>query len=115
MDQQIIEQIAGLLRLPICTGHSMVAGLDLQVVHAARTLGHPFLDQWRGREHELAADAGAGARQAYQDAVARGELPPLPVWASEAVDLINDLPPAAGLVGALAAQAEQALARAIGR
>ena len=78
--------------------------------YPARTLGHPFVDQWRGREDELAADPGA--RQAYRDGVARGELPPLPVWASEAIDLISDLPSAAGLVAALAAQAEQALARA---
>jgi hypothetical protein len=33
-------------------------------------------------------------------------------WASEAIDLINDLPSAAELVGILAAQAENALARA---
>ena len=78
--------------------------------YPARTLGHPFLDQWRGREDELAADADA--KQAYQDGVARGDLLPLPVWASEAIDLINDLPPAVELVGALAAQAEDALARA---
>jgi nitronate monooxygenase len=44
--------------------------------------------------------------------VARGDLPPLPVWASEAVDLITDVPSAAELVGVLAAQAEDALARA---
>ena len=78
--------------------------------YPARTLGHPFLDQWRGREHELAADPVA--RQAYQDGVARGELPPLPVWASEAIDLISGLASAADLVSALAAQAEEALARA---
>jgi nitronate monooxygenase len=78
--------------------------------YTARTLGHPYLDQWRGREAELAADSQA--RQAYQDDVARGDLPPLPVWAGEAVDLIDDLPSAADLVGALAAQAEDALARA---
>jgi len=78
--------------------------------YPGRTLGHPFLDQWRGREDELAADADA--RRAYQDGVARGDLPPVPVWASEAIDLINDLPSAADLVGALAAQAEDALARA---
>ena len=78
--------------------------------YTARALGHPFLDQWRGREAELAADPQA--KQAYQDGMAQGELPPLPVWASEAIDLINDLPSAADLVGALAAQAEDALARA---
>jgi nitronate monooxygenase len=44
--------------------------------------------------------------------VKRGDLTPLPVWASEAIDLVNDLPPAAELVGTLAAQAENALARA---
>src|ERR1022692_1330853 len=79
--------------------------------YPGRTLSHPFLDEWRGREDELAADPDA--RRAYQDGVARGDLPPIPVWASEAIDLINDLPPAADLVGALAAQAEDALARAI--
>jgi len=78
--------------------------------YPARTLGHPFLDRWRGREAELAADPGA--RQAYQDGVAQGDLPPQPVWASEAIDLIDDLPSAFDLVGILAAQAEDALARA---
>ncbi|HEX6933755.1 MAG TPA: nitronate monooxygenase [Streptosporangiaceae bacterium] len=78
--------------------------------YTGRTLGHPFLDQWRGREHELAADDQA--RRAYRDGVASGHLPPLPVWASEAVDLITDLPSAADLVAALAAQAAEALTRA---
>ena len=78
--------------------------------YSGRTLGHPFLDQWRGREAELAADADA--QRAYRDGVARGDLPPLPVWASEAIDLISDLPSAADLAGVLAAQAGDALARA---
>jgi nitronate monooxygenase len=78
--------------------------------YPGRSLGHPFLDEWRGREAELAADPGA--RQAYQDGIARGDLPPEPVWAGEAIDLITDLPSAADLVGTLAAQAEAALARA---
>ena len=80
--------------------------------YPARTLGHPFLDHWRGRDEELAADVGA--LRAYQDGVQRGELPPTPVWASAAIDLITDLVPAADLVGALAAQAEESLARASG-
>jgi nitronate monooxygenase len=78
--------------------------------YTGRTLGHPFLEQWRGREDELAADPDA--RQAYQDGVARGDLPPMPVWAGEAIDLIDDLPSAAELVTTLAGQAEDALARA---
>jgi nitronate monooxygenase len=78
--------------------------------YTARTLGHPFLDAWRGRDDELAASAEA--KQAYRDGVARGDLPQQPVWASQAIDLITDLPPAADLVETLAAQAEDALARA---
>jgi nitronate monooxygenase len=37
--------------------------------YTGRTLGHPLLDQWRGREAELAADSEARdqARQAYRD------------------------------------------------
>ncbi len=78
--------------------------------YTARTLGHPFLDAWRGREAELAADPDAG--RDYQLALSRGEIPALPIWAGEAVDLIDDLPSAADLVNTLATQAEDALARA---
>lgn len=82
--------------------------------YTARTLGHPYLERWRGREAELAADA-AQARLAYQADVARGDVPPLPVWASEAVDLVTDLPRAADLVADLAAEARRSLDRAGGR
>jgi len=78
--------------------------------YTARTLGHPYLNRWRGREAELAANPEA--RQEYRDDVARGAIPALPVWAGEAVDLITDVPSAADLVATLAAQAEDALARA---
>jgi nitronate monooxygenase len=76
--------------------------------YTGRTLPHPFLDQWRDREDELAGDAEA--RQAYRDGVASGELLPQPAWAGEAVDLISDLPPAAEVVATLVREAEQALA-----
>jgi nitronate monooxygenase len=88
----------------------IVRGSRWPAKYTARTLAHPFLDEWRGREDELVADPDA--RQAYQDAVARGDIPALPQWAGEGVDLIDDLPSAADLVGALAARAEEALARA---
>jgi nitronate monooxygenase len=78
--------------------------------YTARTLGHPYLDRWRGRESELVGDSQA--KRAYQDDVARGAIPPQPVWAGEAIDLITDLPSAADLVIRLASQAEDALARA---
>jgi len=78
--------------------------------YTARTLGHPHLDRWRGREAEVAGDAQA--KQDYQNDVARGAIPALPVWAGEAIDLITDLASAADLVATLATEAEDALARA---
>jgi nitronate monooxygenase len=91
----------------------IVRGSRWPVRYTARTLAHPFLDEWRGREDELAASADA--KQAYRDAVAAAEVPAQPRWAGEGVDLIDDLPSAADLVGALAVQAEEALTRAGGR
>jgi nitronate monooxygenase len=90
----------------------IVSGSRWPREYTGRTLPHPFLDQWRGREDELAGDAGA--RQAYRDGVARGDLLPLPAWAGESVDLISDLPPAADLVAALIREAEQAVAAVTG-
>jgi nitronate monooxygenase len=82
--------------------------------YTGRTLGHPFLDRWRDAEAELAADPD-DVRRAYREAIARDEIPAEPVWASQAIGLIRDLPPAAELVGVLAAQAEEALGRALAR
>ena len=56
-----------------------------------------------------------GGGQDYQHDIARGAIPPQPVWAGEAIDLITDLPSAVDLVTTLVAQAENALARAGGR
>jgi nitronate monooxygenase len=88
----------------------IVRGSPWPSTYTARTLGHPFLDQWRGRESELATDPQA--RHAYQAAVALGKVPALPVWAGEGIDLITDQPSATDLVATLAAQAEAALLRA---
>ncbi len=84
-------------------------GSDWPASYTARTLGHPYLDRWRGRETEL-----AGAATEYHEDVRRGVIPSLPIWAGEGVDLITDRPSAADLVPALAAAAEEALARASG-
>jgi nitronate monooxygenase len=80
--------------------------------YTARTLHHPFHDAWRDREDEL--DASAEAKAGYRRGVASGELP-RPVWASQAIDLITGLRPAADVVDAIASQAQDALARALGR
>jgi nitronate monooxygenase len=78
--------------------------------YSARTLRNDFLDHWRGREEELEADEEAKA--AYVAAAANGDMSVLPVWASEAIDLITTLSPAADLVTRLSFEAEEALLRA---
>jgi nitronate monooxygenase len=88
-------------------------GSDWPREYTGRTLAHPFLDQWRDREDELAASPAA--RSDYEDGVTAGAFPPQPVWAGQAVDLITDLPSAAEVVAWLSAGAEDALARALGR
>ncbi len=80
--------------------------------YPGRTLRHPFVDQWRGREEQLAADEDAIAT--FRDAIASGDLPPV-VWASQAIDLITGLSSAADVVGAMATQAETALRNAAPR
>ncbi len=77
--------------------------------YPARTLRHPYNAQWLGREAQL--DADDAAKLAYWQAIEAAELPPLPIWASEAVGLITDIKPAADIVEGMAAEAEETLAR----
>jgi len=72
-----------------------------------RTLRNAFLDHWRGREEEL--EANEFAKADYRAAATGGDLSVMPVWASEAIDLITDVPSARDLVGILVREAEQAL------
>jgi nitronate monooxygenase len=80
--------------------------------YTARVLPNAFLEQWRGREDELAADEEA--RRTYRDAADRGDMDAVPVWAGEALDLVTGIEPAADLVARLVAGAGTALARAAG-
>lgn len=84
-------------------------GVPWPARYPARALRHPFVERWQGREAELAADDDA--KRAYRQGVESGELPRDPVWASEAIDLITELRPAAELVSDLAAEAAATLAR----
>ena len=88
----------------------MVRGSRWPSQYTGRTLAHPHLDRWRGREGELVGNAEA--RKDYYADVDRGVIPPLPVWAGEAIDLITDVPSATELVSTMAAQAAAALASA---
>jgi len=85
-------------------------GVPWPARYPGRALRNAFLDQWRGREDELAADQAA--RDAYDAAYARGEESVTPVWASEAIDLITEVVSAADLVGVITREAQAALARA---
>ncbi|MGH9170206.1 MAG: NAD(P)H-dependent flavin oxidoreductase [Acidimicrobiales bacterium] len=78
--------------------------------YPGRTLSNAFIDEWRGREEELARDERAKAR--FREGAIANDVSIAPVWASEAIDLIADLVPASELVGRLAAAAETALGRA---
>jgi nitronate monooxygenase len=78
--------------------------------YPARTMRNAFLDRWRGREAELEADEEAQA--SFRADADRGDMGVVPVWASEAIDLITDVPSAATLVQILTDEAERALARA---
>ncbi|GHH73199.1 2-nitropropane dioxygenase [Streptomyces sulfonofaciens] len=79
--------------------------------YTARTLRNDFLVRWHGREAELGADAAA--LEQYRAAVARGDTAAVPVWAGEAVDLINGVDSAADIVAEVSAQAARALASAV--
>jgi nitronate monooxygenase len=78
--------------------------------YLARTLRNEYLERWRGREEELERDAAAKAE--WEAGAAAGDLSVIPVWASEAIDLITSIAPAADLVAELGRDAEAALARA---
>ncbi|HEX3334783.1 MAG TPA: nitronate monooxygenase [Acidimicrobiales bacterium] len=78
--------------------------------YLARTLRNEFLERWRGREEELEWNEAAKAE--YEAGAAVGDLSVIPVWASEAIDLINRISPAAEVVCELGRDAEAALSGA---
>jgi nitronate monooxygenase len=75
--------------------------------YPARTLRNEFLDEWRGREEELSQNESVMSD--YRERQAKDDMSVVPIWASEAIDLIRDLVPATDLVGVLADEAEAAL------
>ena len=76
--------------------------------YTGRALHNTFLERWNGREEDLAAALDAEI-PAFQTAVREGDVDTAMVWASEAVDLISDLAPAAELVASIGAEAEARL------
>jgi nitronate monooxygenase len=75
--------------------------------YTGRSLRNPFLDKWWDKEDDLTADQETLA--SYRATTSGGDPSLLPVWASEAVDLIHDVPPAGEIVRQLAGGAEEVL------
>jgi nitronate monooxygenase len=78
--------------------------------YPARTLRNPFLEEWLHKEDEL---SGAGdVLASYREALGRRDVSVEPIWASEAIDLVNDVPPAGDVVALLAKEAENVIKQA---
>lgn len=75
--------------------------------YTLRALRNPWIDTWRDREGDFAADGAA--RAAFTEALMHGDRSVVPVAAGEAVDLIHDVPSAGDVVTTLVSQAEAAL------
>jgi nitronate monooxygenase len=84
-------------------------GVAWPVRYTGRTIRNEFLDQWRGREVELTADAAARAE--YLRAEQSGDMRVVPVWAGEAIDLITESLSATEVVRTMVSDAEEALRR----
>jgi nitronate monooxygenase len=78
--------------------------------YPARTLRNKVTDEWEGRE----AHIDDATKAAYREGVHHNDLDYLPIWAGEALDVITGQDSAAVLVGRIARDAEQAIARAGG-
>lgn len=81
--------------------------------YTARMLRNPFFDRWQDREDDLRADTAA--QDVYLDAARRDDPAAIPVWASEGVDLIIAIEPAADVLTRIADEADTALTRAARR
>ncbi|AGB21718.1 2-nitropropane dioxygenase-like enzyme [Mycobacterium sp. JS623] len=78
--------------------------------YPARTLRNRFTHAWDGKESELESDESALAE--FRAAADRGDRDYLPIWAGEAVDLVNELDSASALVARIAQQAEDVITAA---
>lgn len=89
----------------------IAANADWPARYTARTLRNRFTDRWQGRESTLESDEAALAE--YRAAADRGDRDYLPIWAGEAVDLINEVDSASVAVAQITAQAERTITAAL--
>jgi len=84
-------------------------GYDWPAGFTGRALRNRFVEDWHGREADLARDRAAVG--AYREAAARGDFETALVWAGEAVDLIDGVAAAGDVVREIGEGAEQVLRR----
>jgi nitronate monooxygenase len=89
-----------------------VRELDWPARFTGRALANQLSESWHGREAELRARITED-RERYQAAAAGGDVSTAVVWASEAIDLVCDLPPAGEIVERMIREAGLALEGAL--
>jgi nitronate monooxygenase len=94
------------------TVFDLVRGLDWPPAFTGRALANQLSDAWHGREANLQGQL-ASERERYASAAQVGDVARAVVWASEAIDLIRDLPPAAAIVERMVSEASAALERGL--
>lgn len=94
------------------TVFDLVRGLDWPAAFTGRALANRLSDAWHGREAELQRQLAA-EQERYATAAEVGDISRAVVWASEAVDLIHDQPPAADIVERMVSEAGAALERGL--
>jgi nitronate monooxygenase len=92
------------------TVFDLVRGIDWPAAFTGRALANRVSESWHGREAELQRRLAA-ERERYAAAAEAGDVSRAVVWASEAIDLVRDLPPAAELVHRMVREAGAALER----
>lgn len=90
----------------------VVRKLEWPKPFTARVVRTGFVDEWHGREAEL-AEAAVSEREMrrYVSAMQSGDAENTGVWVGEAAGLIHDVKPAGELIRQIAAQAETLLSR----
>ncbi|MES1954192.1 NAD(P)H-dependent flavin oxidoreductase [Salinisphaera hydrothermalis] len=76
--------------------------------YTGRVIDNGFTRDWHTREAALAESVDS-ERQRYQEAVARGDAETAVLFAGEAIDLIDEIEPAAEIVNRIVTQADAAL------
>jgi nitronate monooxygenase len=85
----------------------IVRGAPWPAIYPGRALKNAFSAEWHGREGELAARQGDIEKEYL--ATPSDEFSHRVVWAGESVDLVQDIPSAAEIIGRVVAQAAAAL------